>query len=58
MNYTTGNLLIKKKKHYALAVALNHKKIILFSRYKKIARRLQKSVFVIESSNFKSEVLM
>lgn len=42
MNYSTGNLLIKKALcHYPFAVALNHKKIIMFSRYSEIARRLQ-----------------
>jgi len=42
MNYTTGNLPAKKVLcHFPLAIALNRKKIIIFSRYKTTARRLQ-----------------
>lgn len=42
MNYTTGNLLIKRAlSHFPPTVDLNYKKIIIFSSYEMIARTVQ-----------------
>lgn len=42
MNYTNGNLLIKRALNYfPTTVTLNYKKMIIISSYKMTARRLQ-----------------